>query len=75
MRHKMIKHRRDYSIYCRPEVANGIVLRCDVGCYVMVNFEVASCSIFHDNQEKNLDAEDSGGASAKRYLQPTGSSQ
>ena len=33
------------------------------GCYVMVNFEVASCSIFQDNHEKKFpDAEVSGGA-------------
>ena len=27
---KMIKHRRDYSICYRPEVAGGVVLDCDV---------------------------------------------
>ena len=26
----MIEHRRDYSIFCRPEVAGGIVLGCEI---------------------------------------------
>ena len=62
----MIKHRHTYSCCCRPEVADGIILSCGVkaveGC-VMVNFEVASCSIFPDNREKKLpDAEVGTGA-------------
>ena len=45
-----------YSICCQPEAAGVIVLGCDVKAvegYVMVNFELATCSIFRDNQEKN----------------------
>ena len=44
-----------YSICCGPEVAGGIVLICDVTAvqdYVMVNFEVASCSIFGDDRKQ-----------------------
>ena len=51
---KMYKHRRDHSICCRPEVAGGIVLGCDVKAvegHVVANFEVASCSIFGDYAE------------------------
>ena len=52
---KMIKHEHAYSISCRPEAAGGIVLSCDaktVQCYVLVNFEVAICSIFRYNRNK-----------------------
>ena len=51
---KVVKHRCAYSICCRPKVAGGIVLSCDVKAvegYVMVNFEVASSSIFRDNHD------------------------
>ena len=55
MLQQMIKHWRDYSICYRPEVAGDIVLSCpSEGCYAMVNFEIASCSIFRDDQEKNF---------------------
>ena len=64
-RPKNIEHRRYHSICCRPEVAGGVVLSCDVKavCYVVENFEVASCSNFRGNREKKFpDAEAGGGA-------------
>ena len=62
----MIKYGHAYLICCRPEVAGGSILGCDVKAvegYVMIHFDVAGCSIFQDNGEKIFpDAEVGGGA-------------
>ena len=68
MQQKMIKNQRDYSICCRPGSSwwHHSRLWCK-GWYVMVNLEVASCSIFQDNRDQIFpDAEVISGADGSK---------